>query len=304
MRLLESYLNEYKQSNLAEDERRSISNKIFKYIIGSCFKKMCRRAFDWPSIFMIWSLTSISWSLLPAPRPTTIKPDHRLSTFLLAFTKDKPGSSERTFGQWVMTYHPSKSQSLDTLPSLDNFLTPTSGPSDYEFDWEIAAIFHDLLLSSVYAYLCLMKRLERYIRVMDKENIQKYVGPFSNAVRIFYLVSHSNAMKAFFTCVLLPLSYPTYKNSAYYKSMVEDIIYKRLGLDQDEVVPKANDEEDPNPQENYVEDFKEDDQDESWSIYRRSFMSFVDHYVGLCLLEQRSFYLPADEKIKMSLIAV
>lgn len=33
-------------------------------------------------------------------------------------------------------------------------------------------------------------------------------------------------------------------------------------------------------------------------------MSFIDHYAGLRLLERRSFYLPSDEKIKLSLIAV
>jgi hypothetical protein len=82
MRILESYLNEYKQSNSTE-ERHSISNKMFKYIIGSCFKKMRRRAFGWFSSFMIWSLTSIEFSLVSAFPSIAIKPDRRLSTFLL-----------------------------------------------------------------------------------------------------------------------------------------------------------------------------------------------------------------------------
>jgi hypothetical protein len=33
-------------------------------------------------------------------------------------------------------------------------------------------------------------------------------------------------------------------------------------------------------------------------------MSFVDHYAGLRMLEQRSTFLPADETIKLSLIAI
>ena len=162
MRILESYLNEYRQSN--SEERFSISNKMSKYIIGSCFKKMCRRAFDWPSSFMIGSLTLIDWSLVPQSPSIAIKPDGRLSTFLGTTTgaEDKPSS---TFGEWVMNYHPS--QSRDNLPSLDAFLTLASGPSDYQFDGKIAAIFHNLLLSSVYAYLCLMKHLDRYIGNTD-----------------------------------------------------------------------------------------------------------------------------------------
>jgi hypothetical protein len=303
MRILESYLNEYKQSNLTQDERRSISNKMFKYIIGSCFKKMRRRAFEWPSSFMIGSLTLIDLRHVAAFPSIAIKPDRRLSTFLDSTTStEDEHSSKQTFGQWVMAYHPSKS--LDKLPSLDDFLTPASGPSDYQFDGKIAAVFHDLLLSSVYAYLCLMKQLDHYIRKESENNIRKYVGPFSNAVRIFYLVSHSNAMKAYFTYVGLPLIYPTHQASAYHKSQVDGIIYKQLGWDRDEVAPEANSgehEEDSKPEENYVEDFKEND---ARSTYRRSFMSFVDHHAGLRLLERRSVYLPADETIKLSLIAV
>jgi hypothetical protein len=304
MRILESYLNEYKQSNMTNDERSSISDKMSKYIIGSCFKKMYRRAFHWASSFMIGILTFNTLDGV-APLSIAIKPDHRLSMFLKATTEDRPSSS--TFGQWVMTYHPSKS--LDKLPSLDDFLTPASGSSDYQFDQNIAATFHNLLVSSLYAYLCLMKRLSPFIAKAniakaDEEKVRRCVGPFSNAILILYLVSHSNAMKAHFTYMGLPLTYPTHQASDYYKKQVDKFItaiYTRMGWDQDEVLPEATDDEDGNPQENYVEDFKEND---ARSIYRRSLMSFVDHHAALRLLQRRSLRLPADEMIELSLIAV
>ena len=320
MRILESYLNEYKQSNTTNDERSSISDKMSKYIIGSCFKKMYHRAFHWASTFMIGSISSIDLNIMAVIPSIAINPDHRLSAFLMATTEDRPGSI--TFGQWVMTYHPSKS--LDELSSLDDFLTHASGPSDYQFNQNIAAIFHNLLVSSLYAYLCLIKRLSPFIVKADKakakvdeENFRKYVGPFSNAILILYLVSHSNAMKAYFTYVKLPLTYPTYQASSYYKYQVDRFIidiYTQMGWDKEGIMPVANDGdeimpgayddgdgEDSIPQENYVEDFKDND---AQSIYRRSIMSFVDHHAALHLLQRRSLRLPVDERIDLSLIAV
>ena len=155
---------------------------------------------------------------------------------------------------------------------------------------------------------------------VDEENFQNYVGPFSNTILILYLVSHSNAMKAYFTYVKLPLTYPTYQASSYYKYEVDRFIidiYTRMGWDKegimlvanddgdgDEIMPGAYDNgdgEDSIPQENYVEDFKEND---AWSIYRRSIMSFIDHHAALRLLQRRSLRLLADERIELSLIAV
>src|ERR1700722_15894173 len=155
MRILEAHLNEYKQPNMTSDERNDISRKMSKYIIGSCFKKMYRRAFHWASSVMIGNLTVSTAGGSARFSSIAVKPDYRLSEFLTIATGDRPDSD--TFGQWVMTYHPSKS--LDDLPSLDDFLTPASRPSDYQFDQNIAAIFHNLLLSSLYAYLCLMQKL-------------------------------------------------------------------------------------------------------------------------------------------------
>ena len=132
---------------------------MLKYIIGSCFKKMHRRAFHWALAIMIGCLNSVnSDDLHVTPfSPVAIKSDYGLSIFLGTTIDDSPGSNKQTFGQWVMTYHPSKS--LADLPSLNDFLTSTSGPSDYLFDQNRAAVFHTLLLSSLYAYLCLSMQL-------------------------------------------------------------------------------------------------------------------------------------------------
>ena len=85
MGILESYLNEYK-SGLTEDEQRFISNRMFKYIIGSCFKKMNRRASDWRSACMIHNLTLFSKVSFRADigDDVTANPDPRLSKFLAA----------------------------------------------------------------------------------------------------------------------------------------------------------------------------------------------------------------------------
>lgn len=309
MKIFESYLNEFKESNLTKDERNSISDKMFKYIIGSCYNKMHRRAFHWASCVMIGSLTTVNWSSMPNFSSVPIGPDRRLAKFLSTTTsiEDIPGSGKKTFGQWAMTFHPSGN--LDKLPSLDDFLTHASGPSNYQFDQHLAAIFHNLLLSSLYTYLCLIVQLTKNIKnVVDpqkiskeeEEKIQKYVGPFSNAIRILYLVSHSNAMKAYFSCVALPFNSPSHQGSEYYKNVVQKVIGTKIGRDIGSEA-YVDEDGDPNPRENYVEDYKESD---ARSIYRRSIMSFVDHYAALNLLERRSLGLPANERIKLVLIAV
>ena len=299
MKIFELYFNEYKQSNLTKNDQRSISNKMLKYIIGSCFKKMYRRAFHWASCFMICCLSSFTWDYFPA-FSSDIKPDHRLSTLLNTTTIDGPESNNQTFGKWVMTYHPDHDKHQNELPSLDDFLTPTSGSSNYQFDQNIARVFHSLLLSSLYVYLCLMEQLLQSTKTAKEEQIRRNVGSFSNAVQILYFVSHSNAMKACFTLVGLPLLYPVYRDSGYYKNQLRYAIHTKLNLP---IMPEAYDygDGDSDPQENYVEDFKENN---VLSIYRRSFMSFVDHYASLHILERRSSRLPADATIKLSLFAV
>ena len=199
-----------------------------------------------------------------------------------------------------MTYHPDRDKRQNELPSLDDFLTPASGSSNYQFDQNIARVFHSLLLSSLYAYLCLMEQLLQSTKTAKEEQIRRNVGSFSNAVRILYFVSHSNAMKAYFTLVGLPLLYPAYRDSGYYKNQLRYAIHTKLNLP---IMLEAYDygDRDSDPQENYVEDFKENN---ALSIYRRSFMSFVDYYASLRILERRCSRLPADTTIKLSLFAV
>jgi hypothetical protein len=89
-----------------------------------------------------------------------------------------------------------------------------------------------------------------------------------------------------------------YRGSGYYKNQVRYAIHTKLNLpNMPEAQAYDDGDGDSDPQENYVEDFKE-----NLSTYRRSFMSFVDHYASLCLLERRCVRLPADETIKLSLI--
>jgi hypothetical protein len=271
---------------------------MFKYIIASCFKKMVRRAFHWASYFMIGVLSSIVVEDIPNVETTAIEPDYSLSQFLAGAINDSTDPNIRTFGDWVMTYHPSKDCSK--LPSESNplaqFLKVASGSSKYEFNQPIASAFHDLLLSILYAYLCLMAQINKSLSPRDEQQIKRYVGPFSNAIRILYLISHSNAMKAYFALVRIPTYYPT-EESVYYTNSVNRAINTKL--DGSYIVEPDNEES-----ANYMEDFKNENGGELRSIYRRSLMSFVDHFAGLFLLQRRSFKLPASETIKLSLIAV
>jgi hypothetical protein len=279
-----------------------------KYIIASCFKKMYRRAFHWSSYNMIRRLIEIRWPMSIFP-PVHIKADGRLSSFLGTIIDN----NSETFGSWVMTYHPSKSVDLHFL---DEFLTLTLGPSDYQFDNKIAAIFHDLLLSSLYAYLCFALLLKHFkkARNQKEEEIQGFVGFFSNAIRVLYLVLHSNVMRAYFANVPIHLPHPTPKNLLYDKFQVDHFIRKKLEIlnfeekkisaimeDKDKDKDKDEDKDEDEDKEDYVEHFKDKD---GRLVYRRSLMSFVDHFAGLRLLERRSLVLPADETIKLSLIAV
>ena len=209
------------------------------------------------------------------------------------------------------------SESLDNLASLDNFLTQASGPlgTTYVFDSNIAATFHTLLLSSLYYYLCSMMQLKLYPseKSQDEQKIQSYVGLFCNAVKLYFLVSHSNAMRAYFTFVQLLVNYPNSEFSAYYKNEITAAICTKLHdlgwIKRKMEVEDSNDndrdkEENDNngdKEENYIEGSKGLDM---MLVYRRALMSFVDHYAGLHILERRSIALLADENIKLSLIGI
>ena len=96
-----------------------------------------------------------NWVELGNFKSVTIKNDQRLSDFLRMNTEWPISNNNETFGEYEMTFNPSKS--LDNLASLDNFLTQALGPlgsTTYVFDSNIATTFHTLLLSSLYYYLC------------------------------------------------------------------------------------------------------------------------------------------------------
>ena len=83
-----------------------------------------------------------------------------------------------------------------------------------------------------------MRQLKLYSskKSQDEQKIQRYVGLFCNAVKLFFLVSHSNAMRAYFTFVQLPVNYPNSEFSAYYKNEIMAAICTELcdlGLDQE-----------------------------------------------------------------------
>lgn len=163
LRILESYLNEYKHSNLTRDAQ-SISNKKWRYIIGSCFQKMRRRAFQWTSLYKIGNLTSLTQLKgFKIQSGVTAFPDRRLSELLNTVIEE----GKETFGEWLMTFHPTKHLGKW---SLKTFLVLASGSSEYEFDSNIANTFLDLLVSSLYAYLCFMKQL---FRVKNRRNFDR-----------------------------------------------------------------------------------------------------------------------------------
>jgi hypothetical protein len=212
---------------------------------------------------MIKRLTDLIWDSVPKIQSVRVKTDRKLSEILRLKITEDPNS--QTFGEWLMTFNFFKSPGSSV--SLDGFLTLASGPpeSTYDFDWNIAAIFHTLLLSSLYYYLCSMMRLKLNINTEDDNTIQESVGSLCNAIRIFFLVSHSNAIKAYFT-LSLQVIHPTSSFSIYYQSELRRIILDKLvilGWDKKEIntlEPKGSnigDKEDPRSQENYMEDFKD-----------------------------------------------
>lgn len=307
MKILESYLNDYKSKGTSKTDRNAISNIMFKYLIGSCFKKMFRRAFNPASTYMIQSLTDLHWEAVANFEPKLIRADRQLSLFL-----KESRSKNETFGDWVMAYMPSTDRPMSPSGPLVEFLTRASGQvtGTYNFDQESGIIFHKLLLSSLYAYLTTLKQLSYFMRKADKENIPKYAGQLCNAIRILFLVTHSNAMKAYFFVIELGISHP--KNGRnlhqYNKKIIDGYIHIHLirlktnDTDLVEFMENRNEEHSGwNGEEGYMGD---SNNSVVGSIYRRSFMSFVDHYAGLCLLERRSLTLPKDKEIELSLIAV
>jgi len=114
-------------------------------------------------------------------------------------------------------------------------------------------------------------------------------------------------MKAYFTAGL-PIRPPSYDQAEYCKDFVVSIIKTKLAdspetpqmlgvsLKTPQVLDNNNEED-----ANYMEDFK--DENSQWN-YRRSLMSFVDHFAGLYLLQRRSLKLPPNENINLSLIGI
>jgi len=319
MEILESYLNDYKQA-VSTDSKSNISNIMLKYIIGSCLRKMKFRAFHWASYYMIGSLHDVKWATLVPFEPVHIEKDHRLSSFLSYVRRDE--ATHRTFGEWVMTYNLRDFKSPDSPPSLDDFLTFAMGSdprglSTYLFNSDIAYIFHNLLLSSIYAYMCSIKQLRLSIGATNPDEIaiKKYVGEFSIAIRILFLVSHSNAMRAYFTHVKFDFHRPTQWGSFHHKDTVDTAIHAKLlslgwredrlggskGGDKNDWKNSGLDGEDEGGSSDYFHGF---DTSDVRSIYRRAFMSFVDHYAALRLLERRSSRLSNAETINLSLIAI
>lgn len=311
MIIIQSYLNEYKHPDSNTDYRRTISNKMLKYIIGSCLKKMHRRAFYWTSLSMIGYLTwkkSSNDNIFPDIDGIFADPDHKLIEHLRIVLQD----NQTTFAQSLMTYHPFRhGPSLADRwdPNyLDDFMTLASGTSPYEFDRAIASIFLDVLLSSLYAYLCTMAQLKRVMTMSEKdyEEIRKYTGRFTNAVRTLYLVSHSNAMKTYFNNA--KISSQSHRERIYVSTTEIRLkkLYELQGWVYDLNLPTTDDGGEPENDEG------EEDQNlpglslkpDIGTLYRRSFMSLVDHKAGLRLLERRSIGLPSNELIKLSLIAV
>ena len=130
------------------------------------------------------------------------------------------------------------------------------------------------------------------------------LGFFCNAVKLFFLVSHSNAMRAYFTFVRLLVDYLNSEFSAYYKNVITAAICTKLcdlGWMKREMEVEDSNDNDGDKEENYIEGSKGLD---TTLVYRRALMSFIDHYAGLCILEQQSIALPADENIKLSLISI
>ena len=299
MRIIESYLNEYKQGS-TELQRNLHSNIMLKYIVGSCFKKMSRRAFHWASSFMIKQLTDLKWESIPKFSPIPVKSDQRLADFLRMKNPDIERDSDQSYGEWLMTFF-SMSSSGSGPGSLDVFLTRVSGSpqATYDFDHSIAATFHNLLLSSLYFYLCSIARL-KYAK--EESEIRSSVGFLCNAIRLFFLVSQSNAMKAYFTHPSLPVYRPTKKISDYYTiELVKKIRsnFVKLGWDTQAIQTLVDGDED---QDSYIDSFN--DSPDAQFIYRKALMSFVDHYTGLLILQRRSTVLPADETIRLSLVAI
>ena len=127
---------------------------MFKYIIGSCFKKMNRRASDWRSACMIHNLTLFSEVSFRADigDDVTANPDPRLSKLLDTPIEDEDDSSHTTLGDWLVTFHPSKDKRV-LVSSLKDFLAVASGASEYKFT-PVTSAFHNILVSSLYTYLC------------------------------------------------------------------------------------------------------------------------------------------------------
>jgi hypothetical protein len=65
-----------------------------------------------------------------------------------------------------------------------------------------------------------LMRLKLNINTEDDNTIQESVGSLCNAIRIFFLVSHSNAIKAYLT-LSLQVIHPTSSFSIYYQSWTQ-----------------------------------------------------------------------------------
>ena len=104
----------------------------------------------------------------------------------------------------------------------------------------------------------------------DEQKIQHFVGLFCNAVKLFFLVSHSNAMRAYFTFVQLLVNYLNSEFSTYYKNVITAAIHTKLcdlGWIKREMEVEDSNDNDGDKEENYIEGSKGLD---TMLVYRRA----------------------------------
>ena len=175
------YLNEYK--TLAEGQRKEISRIFVKFILTSCWPKMYRRVHSWPCLSLIMQLCAIDrdtiqfWSSQREPLP--VQPDIALLNFLQ--------SGWDLYLPKLLDHHPDvKARSTDTAPLPQKLLDAIISKGSYTYSTDVAIDFHNLLTSSLIAYVVRLDYVDRALRKLKGRRLPDSgtIGPLFDGLSV------------------------------------------------------------------------------------------------------------------------
>lgn len=219
--------SEYK--TLAEGQQKEISHIFLKFILTSCWPKMYCHVNSWPCLSLIMQLCTVDcdtiqfWS--SQHEPLSVQPDITLLSFLQ--------SGWDHYLPKLLDHHPDvKAHSTNSAPLPQKLLDAIISKGSYTYSTDVAINFHNLLTSSLIAYVVHLDYVDRALQKLKGRGLPDSdsgtIGPLfdglSVAVQAVFALSHSKAMAAHMDMLSSSLRFPMDKDACDSLTFISDLI--------------------------------------------------------------------------------